>query len=412
MSHTTAAHSSRLGALFLVLVVLPYAVAAHAQQLSPAEQQPVKPLAATIVGSITDAEDAIIHTLMMSEKSPTAKSGTGFFISPTGYLLTAAHNLNSDQPDARPFAYTKDGKAVPLSVLKIDTELDVAVLFAPIPIRKYFALSDNALAEVGKRVTFGGFPDPYSEQRGIPPVSFRGAGVSAVDTVSMGSTGITRQIIKLDQASNPGHSGGPVFSDESFAVIGVMRATVTGPSPMPPNSGVRQYQGFALVTPIAYVRPLVSDLQNLAVFSEPPEAGTALRWYKTRLRQELLDHLDVVHANKQLFKGNIESIEKGAGEYLMPPARYRREAWSVVREDPRAETVLGKERMAALRSYYFEVGRHQDLLEARESVRLGQWALSSRSSLLKDHDKALLEQANSVENAAIILLKKLDNEKE
>lgn len=84
----------------------------------------------------------------------------------------------------------------------------------------------------------------------------------------------------------------------------------------------------------------------------------------------------------------------------------------MVREDPRAETVLGKERMAALRSYYFEVGRHQDLLEARESVRLGQWALSSRSSLLKDHDKALLEQANSVENAAIILLKKLDNEKE
>ena len=412
MSHTTAAHSFRFGVLFLMPVVLIYAVAAHAQQLSPAGQQPVKPLAATIVGSFTDAEDAIIHILMMSEKSPTAKSGTGFFISSTGYLLTAAHNLNSDQPGARPFAYTKDGKAVPLSVLKIDMELDVAVLFAPIATRKYFALSDNALAEVGKRVTFGGFPDSYSEQRGIPPVSFRRAGVSAVDTVSMGSTGLTRQIIKLDQASNPGHSGGPVFSDESFAVIGVMRATVTGPSPMAPNSGVTQYQGFALVTPIAYVRPLVSDLQNLAVLSEPPEAGTALRWYKARLRQELLDHLDVVHANKQLFKDNIDLMEKDAREYLTPPARYRREAWSIVRDDPRAETVLGKDLMAALRAYYFEVSRHQDLLEAREAVRLGQWALSSRSSLLKDHDQALLKQTHSVEAAATTLLGKLDNEKE
>ena len=105
-------------------------------------------------------------------------------------------------------------------------------------------------------------------------------------------------------------------------------------------------------------------------------------------------------------------MEKDAREYLTPPARYRREAWSIVRDDPRAETVLGKDLMAALRAYYFEVSRHQDLLEAREAVRLGQWALSSRSSLLKDHDQALLKQTHSVEAAAMTLLGKLDNEKE
>lgn len=412
MDRTRSAHSSRVCTLFLSLVVLPYAISAHAQQLPPAGQQPAKPLAATIVGSIADAEDAIIHILMMNEKSPTAKSGAGFFISPSGYLLTAAHNLNSNEPGARPFAYTKDSKAIPLSVLRIDTELDIAVLFAPIPTRKYFALSDNALAEVGKRVTFGGFPDPYSEQRGVPPVSFRRASVSAVDTVSMGSTGLTRQIIKLDQASNPGHSGGPVFSDESFAVVGVMRATITSSAPMPAESGVRLYQGFALVTPISYVRPLISDLHHLIALSEPPEAGTALRWYKARLKHELLDHLDVVQANKQLFKDNIELIEKEAREYLTPPARYRREAWTVVRDDPRAEIVLGKDLMAALRGYYFEVSRHQDLIEAREAVRLGQWALSNRGNLLKDHDKTLLKQAHSVEEAAKVLLGSLSDEKE
>lgn len=412
MSRARSALSSRVGMLFLIPAVLAYAVAAPSQYSLAEGKQHVRPPAATIVGSVGDAEDAIIRILMISEKSSTATTGAAFFISPTGYLLTAAHNLNSDQPGARPFVHTRDGKTIPVSVLRIDTELDVAVLFAPIPTQKYFALSDNALAEVGKRVTFGGFPDPYSEQKGIPPVSFRRAGVSAVDTVSMGPTGLTRQIIKLDQASNPGHSGGPVFSDDSFAVIGVMRATITGPSPMPPASGVKQYQGFSLVTPIAYVRPLVSDLQSLAILSDPPEQGTTLRWYKRRLRQELLDHLDVAHANKQLFKGNIELIEKSSGEDLMPPARYRRETWSVVRDDPRAEIVLGKDFMVSLRSYYFELGRHQELIEAREAIRLGQWALSNRSLLLKDHDKALHMQTNLVEVAATALLKKLDNENE
>ncbi|HEV8620193.1 MAG TPA: hypothetical protein VGQ79_04130 [Nitrospiraceae bacterium] len=223
---------------------------------------------------------------------------------------------------------------------------------------------------------------------------------------------MTRQVIKLDQASNPGHSGGPVFSDESFAVIGVMRGTLTGPSPMPPNSGVMQYQGYALVTPISYARPFVSDLQNLVVLSEPPETGTALRWYKARLRQELLDHLDIAHANKELFKDNIEFIEKGAGEALMPPGRYRRETWNVIRDDPRAETILGKGLMGSFRSYYFELGRHQDLMEAREAIRLGQWALSNRRALLKDHDNALLKQVDSVEKAAMALLSRVDGEKE
>lgn len=228
----------------------------------------------------------------------------------------------------------------------------------------------------------------------------------------MGSTGLTRQIIKLDQASNPGHSGGPVFSDESYAVIGVMRATITSSAPMPAESGVRQYQGFALVTPISYVRPLISDLQHLITLSEPPEAGAGLRWYKARLKHELLDHLDVVQANKQLFKDNIELIEKETREYLTPPARYGRDAWTVVRDDPRAETVLGKDFMAALRAYYFEVSRHHDLIEAREAVRLGQWALSNRGNLLKDHDKALLKQVLSVEAAAKVLLGRLSDEKE
>jgi hypothetical protein len=178
MSNTTAARSSWVAVFLLMSVVLAYAVDAKAQQSAT----PV----ATIVGSVADAEDAIIHILMIDEKSKIMNSGTAFFISSTGYLLTAAHILNSDHPGLRPFAHTRDGKDLLVSVLRIDTELDVAVLYVPIQTRKYFALSDNALVEVGKRVTFGGFPERYSEQRGIPSVSFRRAAVSAVDTVSMG----------------------------------------------------------------------------------------------------------------------------------------------------------------------------------------------------------------------------------
>jgi hypothetical protein len=307
--------------------------------------------------------------------------GTAFLINPTGYLLTAAHILKGNQSSLRPFINMKDGTIVPASVIRFDIDLDIAVLFARVPQEKYFALSANPLTEIGSRVTFGGYPDTYNEQRGIPPPSFRRAGVSSIDSVAMGPTERPRQMIKLDQASNPGHSGGPVFSDESFAVIGVMRATVTSHSPMPVDAGIRLYQGFSLVTPIAYVRPLISDVETLTFLTEPPEAGSALRWYKSRLRQELLDHLDVARANKALFESNTKSLAQGK-ESLAPPARYRHDAWIAVREDPRAETVIGKQLVESLRSYYFKLRRHQDFIEARESIRLGQWALSNRKSLL------------------------------
>ncbi|MFC1756583.1 S1C family serine protease [Patescibacteria group bacterium] len=188
-------------------------------------------------------------------------SGTGFFVSEDGYLLTNKHVVADQKAE-----YTivmNDGRSLPAIVMALDPFQDLAVLkikpeegekFNHIP----FANSDKI--KVGQTViaignTLGEFQNTVS----IGIVS--GIDRTVVATGSFGSEKLQR-IIQTDAAVNPGNSGGPLLDLEG-KVIGINTAVAQG----------AENVGFAL--PINIAKKNISDLKE---FGEIREAYFGVRY--------------------------------------------------------------------------------------------------------------------------------------
>jgi S1-C subfamily serine protease len=79
------------------------------------------------------------------------------------------------------------------------------------------------------------------------------------------ATGVRRTVgsrrrivsIKVDEAADPGQSGGPLLSEGTLAVVGVLRANL---EKAPGGLGGAAGAGFAAAVPLVYVRPLLESL--------------------------------------------------------------------------------------------------------------------------------------------------------
>ena len=320
--------------------------------------------------------------------------GTAFFVSPTGAAITCVHVLDALVPGAKVGLLDKAGKVHSFAVVRIDRELDLALLISDAAPR-FFALSANVLPNAGQGVFFAGFPVDAPERVGLPPTSIKHASVSSVDQHRSPLTGRVFQTIKVDQIVNPGHSGGPLFTDSDYVLIGVMRATLDITTVVGGDGGqtIAAPAGYGFAVPLLYLRTFLGELPGAIVTAEQPTRIDGLAgWYRFRLRQELRDHRDAAARNEELFRSNDALAAKGQ-ESIDPPARPNSATWREVWNDPRSEALLGAGTIDALRPYYTGIERYRDLIEARETIRLNQWALTNRASLLNTHDKELLRRS-------------------
>jgi S1-C subfamily serine protease len=181
-------------------------------------------------------------------------SGSGFVLSPYGYVLTNEHVIrNPDQLKLtkglqratvsmkvasidvcfRPDAAAAHGMSEPCltaSVTASDPAQDLAVLYISGASFPYVALGDSDAIAAGTAVDALGYPFGRDVEVGkvatvqdiVPDVSTTPGSVSAFRTNDAGA----RQYLQITNSVNPGNSGGPIVTRDGFAV-GVLRSRLT-----------------------------------------------------------------------------------------------------------------------------------------------------------------------------------------
>jgi hypothetical protein len=183
-------------------------------------------------------------------------TGSGFVISPYGYVITNDHVVNDTEPilitrikgfqEAKitfktsridvcfqPEAVAAHGLAGGCSAASVaasDPVLDLAVLFISGSNLPYIALGDSDAVTTGLQVDALGYPLGRDVEVGkaasvsdlVPSVSTTPGAVSALRANDAGE----RRYLQITNGVNPGNSGGPLLDHDGFAV-GIVRMRLT-----------------------------------------------------------------------------------------------------------------------------------------------------------------------------------------
>ena len=193
----------------------------------------------------------------------TAASGTGFFITEDGYILTN-HHVISDASSVKVTLY--NGETYDATVIGSDEDYDIAVLKIDVTGATPVVLGDSSKVAIGESVAAVGNPLgelTFSMSEGI---------VSCVNR-AINVDGTPFNMIQVDCSINPGNSGGPLFNSYG-EVIGIVSAKYSSYS----NTTV---EGIGFAIPINDVVSLVKDIMtngyvtNKAYMGITPQTMTA-----------------------------------------------------------------------------------------------------------------------------------------
>ena len=177
-------------------------------------------------------------------------SGTGFFITNSGYFLTNYHVIRGGTK-----VQIKVNEAVlDCRVINVDTANDVAVLKADGSFQ-WLPLRGSAAVSLGDDVFTIGFPNP--ELQGVAPKLTKGT-ISATSGI-----GDDPRIFQISIPIQPGNSGGPLM-DEGGHTVGIVNASLSAAAMLRTSGQLPQNVNFAVKS--AYVLPLVEGViaQNAA----------------------------------------------------------------------------------------------------------------------------------------------------
>lgn len=135
-------------------------------------------------------------------------SGTGFFVSEDGYLLTNRHVV--DEEGASLFVVTNDGEELPAQLIDVDPLQDIAILRVEGKAFSTVTLGDSDNLRIGQTVIAIG--NTLSEFRNTVTkgvVSGINRRVTAGDSYN---AEVIDQAIQTDAAINRGNSGGPLIN--------------------------------------------------------------------------------------------------------------------------------------------------------------------------------------------------------
>lgn len=174
---------------------------------------------------------------------PSWIQGSGFFVSPNGYILTNYHVIRSEvDPEYEGFSRLyvsrsdSDTERFPAKVVGFDPILDLALL----------------KVEVTSEYAF--YPGLETDLRPGDPIIAIGTPVSLVRTISSGIvSAVGRRFLQLGDAMqidvpvNPGNSGGPLLDGER-RLVGVVFA------------GLEQYEGLNFAIPNGWIARILPRL--------------------------------------------------------------------------------------------------------------------------------------------------------
>ena len=170
------------------------------------------------------------------ESNTVPVGGTGFFISPDGYILTNNHLVEKDAT-VRVTITTTAGDDYEAKIIGTDPGTDLALIKIEARNQPFIELGDSALVKVGEWVMAIGNPLGMDNTVTAGIVSYKGR---SIDTQSY------QDFIQTDAAINRGNSGGPLINMKG-EVVGINSNIVTAGFGSGGNIGI----GFAIPSNIA-----------------------------------------------------------------------------------------------------------------------------------------------------------------
>ncbi len=186
----------------------------------PAEPAPLlDPYSNAVTGAARMAAPAVVH-LEIRQSAPGGRRGTGsgFFFTPDGLLLTNSHVVHKAREI---WVSSSEGERFSAYVVGDDPDSDLAVLRAGVDAVPHVVFGNSGALQIGQLAIAIGNPLGFEH-------TVTAGVVSALGRSLRSSTGrLIENVIQTDAALNPGNSGGPLL-DSHGAVIGVNTAIISG----------------------------------------------------------------------------------------------------------------------------------------------------------------------------------------
>ncbi|HEY4339684.1 MAG TPA: trypsin-like peptidase domain-containing protein [Steroidobacteraceae bacterium] len=171
-----------------------------------------------VTGAARVAAPAVVHLEARHDSRPGLRRGTGsgFFFTPDGLLLTNSHVIHQAREI---LVSTCEGERFSADLIGDDPDSDLAVLRVGASDLPHVAFGNSGTLQIGQLAIAIGNPLGFEH-------TVTAGVVSALGRTLRSSTGrLIENVIQTDAALNPGNSGGPLL-DSHGAVIGVNTAII------------------------------------------------------------------------------------------------------------------------------------------------------------------------------------------
>ena len=203
----------------------------------------------------------VTYTNFFGMRSSAAVSGSGFIITPDGYILTNYHVIEDAYKaglDVNVIVY--DGTRYPAQIVGVEADNDVAVLKIDADGLNAVTLGDSDSMRVGDTVYAVGNP------LGELEFSMTTGHVSAKDRrIVTESNGDSISMFQIDAAVNSGNSGGPVYNARG-EVVGIVTAKYK-------SSGV---EGIGFAIPIKDAASIAQELVTIGYVTGKAHLGVSV----------------------------------------------------------------------------------------------------------------------------------------